>query len=118
MKKKILLDFLRLDFEMSSNSKPKPSRKPKYNPLKRFDRKTNKKLNTEPIDDSMLSIREMKSSDKPSLANIINNSKRDYYVNIYRFTFRSWFTYLTVACLLAVSLSLIGKLIGKFFETK
>ena len=38
---------------------------------------------------------------------IINETKRDYYVTTYKFVFRSWFTYAIIACLLALSMSLI-----------
>lgn len=83
------------------------TRKPKFarlEPFRIFDFRK-RKTNTTPIDDSSLSIREMKSADKPSLLNIINETKRDYYTYVYRSVFRSWFTYVSIACLLGLSLS-------------
>lgn len=85
-----------------ATAKPK---RPHLEKLKIFQKK--KKICTTPIDDSLLSIREMKSSDRFNVLSMINESKRDYYINVYNCVFRSWFTYGIIACLLALSLSLI-----------
>ncbi len=90
----------------SNGNKTKKSKKPKYNLTKRFDRI--KKHKTTPVDDSSLSIREMKSTDKLDVAHIINSYKHEFYINIYKMAFRSWFAYFTVACLLGLSLSTIS----------
>jgi len=87
---------------MSSSKKTKPKR-PKIQRLILFEKK--KKLITTPIDDSLLSIREMKGTDKFNVMTILNQAKRDYYIGVYKIVFRSWFTYAIITTLLALSLS-------------
>lgn len=68
----------------------------------------------EAIDESKLSVREMRSpSDRQALNQIARDYHRDFYINIYKRAFRSWFTYSLTGLLLALSVyflhsSLIG----------
>lgn len=86
-----------------SSKKPKPKRQIKR--LTLFEKK--KRLITTPIDDHLLSIREMKGTDKFEIMNILNETKRDYYIGVYKVVFRSWFTYAIITSLLGLSLSLV-----------
>ena len=88
----------------SAKSKGKAKR-PKIQRLKLFEKK--RRVITTPIDDLLLSIREMKGTDKYDVANIIHETKREYYIQVYKLVFRSWFTYGLIAALLAISLSMI-----------
>ncbi len=87
---------------MSSSKKAKPKR-PKFKRLVLFEKK--KKLITTPIDDSLLSIREMRGTDKFDVMTMLNQAKRDYYIGVYKIVFRSWFTYAIITTLLGLSLS-------------
>lgn len=75
--------------------------------------KKNKPPSTEPVDDSCISIREMISTDKYQVFKLVSDFRRDYYIGVYKQTFRSWFTYILTTLLLAVSLTFIqSKLYG------
>lgn len=88
-----------------ASTKAKPKQRPKLTKLKIFEKK--KPRLTTPVNDSVLSIREMQSSDKHSVSLIINETKREYYVHLYRYVFRSWFAYGLITLLLGVSLYVI-----------
>lgn len=90
----------------NSNAK-KTSKKSKSNRINRPKTRA-KKIDTTPIDDSKLSIRELKNNDKYDLFKIVGDFRRDYYINVYKQTFRSWFTYSVTAVLLATSLTFIN----------
>ena len=48
------------------------------------NRHTKKPVITTPIDDSMLVVREMKTSDKLALHRIVSDFRRDYYIAVYK----------------------------------
>lgn len=75
--------------------------------LKSIKYRRNKKLITTPIDESKLSIREMKTSDKYDIFPMMNTFRRDYYINVYKCCFRSWFSYGVTGVFLALSLTFI-----------
>ena len=58
-----------------------------------FGKSFKKIANKEVIDDSKLSISEMKHSDKYELYKIVSDFRHAYYINVYKTVFRSWFTY-------------------------
>ena len=89
-------------FKMKSTAK---SKRPKITKLKIFEKK--KPRITTPIKSAVLSIREMKSSDKHNVSLLINEAKHEYYVHVYRHIFRSWFSYGLITLLLGVSLTLV-----------
>ncbi len=70
----------------------------------KYEKTRNKKPLTTPIDDSKLSLREMKSSDKYDVFPILNTFRRDYYITVYKCCFRSWFSYGITGLLLGLSL--------------
>jgi hypothetical protein len=74
---------------------------------KRGKQKKTPVLPTTPVDESCISIREMKLSDKYAVFKHVADFRRDYYINVYKQTFRSWFTYILTGALLAVSLTFI-----------
>jgi len=63
-----------------------------------------------PIDDAKLHMREMKrnNGDKYALFRLIGEARRDYYINVYKSAFRSWFTYSITAALLALSVTFLS----------
>ena len=67
------------------------------------------------IDSSRLSIREMRHGDKYELFRIVNEYRRDFYINVYKVVFRSWFTYACTGLLLAASLATISSKSVGFF---
>jgi ribosomal protein S18 acetylase RimI-like enzyme len=72
-------------------------------------RSTNKATSiTKYIPDTQLIIREMKSSDKYAMFRLIADFRRDYYIGVFKSTFRSWFTYGITGILLAFSLSFLS----------
>ncbi|CAF0767004.1 unnamed protein product [Brachionus calyciflorus] len=75
-------------------------------PLKKS--KPTKPIQTTPINESQLIIRDMKSDDKYDLIKIVSDFRREYYISVYRKVFRSWFTYAVTGLLLAISLSLVS----------
>lgn len=81
------------------------TKRPKVQRLKIFEKK--KKINTQPIDDSVLSIREMKSTDRFDVSSLILEIKKEYYSGVYTCVFRSWFTYAIITGILALSLTFI-----------
>lgn len=85
----------------------KPIGKPKSLKNIKYQTQRNRKPVTTPIDDSKLSIREYKPSDKYDVFPIMNTFRRDYYINVYKTCFRSWFAYGITGVFLAISLSLI-----------
>jgi hypothetical protein len=66
-----------------------------------------KKLIKTPIDESMLSIREMEEKDKVNVQQLVSQFRQDYYINVYKSVFHSWFTYLITGLLLGISLTLM-----------
>ncbi len=71
--------------------------------------------NKSPIDDSKLSIREMKSTDKYELFKLVSDFHHSYYINVYRTVFRSWFTYGITVLFLGLSLTFINSKTSAFF---
>lgn len=67
-----------------------------------------KKPSTTRITNAMLTYRDYKPIlDKPQLHRLISQTRYDYYITVYKRTFRSLFTYVLTATLLAISLTLI-----------
>jgi hypothetical protein len=60
------------------------------------------KKSTKPIRYDKLHVHELKREANIDLQRLISEMRREFYINIYKTIFRSWFTYAITGCLLAV----------------
>ena len=60
------------------------------------------KKSAKPIRYDKLHVHELKREANIDLQRIISEVRREFYINIYKSIFRSWFTYAVTGCLLAV----------------
>ena len=64
-----------------------------------------------PIDEAKLIIREFTVSDKSCLLRTVKDYHRNFYISIYKKSFRSWFTYAFTGCTIALSVYFLSSTI-------
>ena len=60
------------------------------------------KLSTKPITAAKMFVHELKREHNYDLQRIIGDTRREFYINVYKSVFRCWFTYAVTGLLLAV----------------
>jgi hypothetical protein len=79
---------------------------------------TNRRLNKnlpEMINFNELQIRDYKINDKINLFRILNEYRREFYVNVYKLCFKSWFTYAFTCLLMAITYTMFNNSTATLF---
>ena len=71
---------------------------------------------SEMINFNELQIREYRINDKINLFRILNEFRREFYVNVYKICFKSWFTYTFTGLLMAITYALFNNSAATIFS--
>jgi hypothetical protein len=74
-------------------------------------RKRKGPIDRSPIDENKLTIRELRATDRQVVHKIASDYHRDFYISIYKRSFRSWFTYALTGLMLAMSVYFLNSTI-------